>query len=297
MKRVYASDHIGYNDDFTMWKYGNDKNATTMIDGHPHGIPTKVIIRDKKTKRILFIGQNRTLLSASEFFALRMFSFSSDVKFLTQSYNQENPNIDNDIEQNTESNQDLGSNYKINLFCMGNSGCQLGSFTKLETIKQGRIPLASMVPFRYVASNNDLSADERLIYFGRLKESDDHIAYYFKSFQGENHNITRQYDDNTNWETNVYEEFSTSNKNNLRTPNVKVSTTLTINSTDGREYYKAKDQFNVARFNCFSLLFSWTNVYNGYIYHHDVRAATRINISDKSLTETSSYEIIYSMYF
>lgn len=247
-----------------------------------------VQVYNKKTKELVYEDKNKVMISSSECMAMRLFNFSDNQKYLTPTYN-EYMQLDH-VKSNTEN--DLTPNYKICLFCMGTSGCAKGSQIKYEVSNKKWISPADLVPFRYVEYNNDLNSIYRNIYFGRKNITDKQmIAYYFKKFDS-NPVITRQYENGTNWTTEIYEDDST-----LRA-SVKVGLTFTIDEEDGRDYFDKTTGINDAHFNTIELLAGWTEVIDGYTYYQDVRPFTRLNMPHRYLSSNGdSYEFKYYLYF
>ena len=282
-KEFEIQDNIGFNDSYNIH----------TINGHPNGILGKVTIRNKHTGKIIYKGTNRTLLSASEFMAMRMFNFDNDAGgYRTPTYN-ELLELDYDVFAAKDDRgiyEDRTLDYKICLFCMGTSGCARGSLIRYETSKQRWIAPDHLVPFRYCDFNKDLDV-ERGKYFGRKSIGGSKYAYYFKSFDSYSI-IKKEFEDGTDWTSDIY-----SNQTSLQA-RVIVTSTMTIDCNDGRDYFKNTVGLSEARFNCIELLMAWPRVVDNYTYYQDIRPATRFNFPNRALTDTdSSFEIIYSLYF
>lgn len=247
-----------------------------------------VEIYDKKSKELLFKGFNKIMLPGSEFTPMRLFNFSSN-QFVTPTYNNY---LDLD-QSHDHTHNDLTLNYKVYLFCMGTSGCAIGSQLKREVSNKSWILPKDLVPFQYVAMNSDISDIYRKIYFGR--KTDTHtrmISYYFKTFDA-NPILTREFEDGSPWAEDVYSDESTLKAN------VKVSLTMTVNESDGRSWFEKTVGITDARFNTIEVLAGWPEVgSDGFTYYQDVRPITRLNFPNRALSELNdSFEIKYTFYF
>lgn len=278
-----------------------------------------VIIRDKKTKKIVYVGKNRSMISAGEFFARKAFEpvtitpkdnttevtmkqgIDTTWNYLTKTYDEE---LDLDIRTDKPSNiafNDLA--YKVCLFCIGTSGVPQGSSTRTATYRDQWISLENIVPFRY-ASEGSLSNIELNSYYGKHKDTNNYVSYYFKKIDvneestSSNITIKKIYQNKANWSDSIYNENGPiSNIDN--TPHVIVTCNMSILENEGREYFISKNLKSKARFNCLSLCFAtpYYNSSNELVDYYDIRPMTRINFTDKDLSDNSSYEISYSIYF
>lgn len=289
--------------DFTEKAYIKSKSdiqeITDQIKYQPVGYCE---IYDKKSKKLLLKGFNKIMLSASEFMALRMFKYLDFEYYTTPTYNSHMeldvtvpaPQLENvDPRENSIIMKSLSPDYTVCLFAMGVSGCPRGSQIKYEVSNKGWIKPKDLVPFQYVDFTADLDEDKRRIYFGRKTLNDKHkIAYYFKEFDSDPVYL-REYEDGTNWTSEVYQDEST-----IRA-NVKVGITFSVEEEDGRDYFDATTGINDARFSTISLLAAWPQVSNdGIVYYQDIRPFTRLNFPHKYLSSAGdSYEFRYFLYF
>lgn len=247
-----------------------------------------VEIYDKKSKQLIFKGFNKIMLPGSEFMAMRMFNISSN-KFVTPTYN-EYLNLDNS-KYNTDN--ELSLNYKACLFCMGTSGCALGSQLKREVSNKSWIAPEDLVPFQYVPINSDISDLYRRVYYGRKFNTENNmISYYFKRFDA-NPIISREFEDGSPWSKEIYKDDSTLKAN------VKINLTMTVDETDGRSFFERTVGIADARFNTIEVLAAWADVQSdGFTYYQDIRPITRLNFPNRALSELNdSFEIKYSFYF
>ena len=232
-------DHIGFGEEALIKSKRGDSALT--IQDRPFTPIGKVRIIDKKTGAVVFQGTNKAMLSWSEFAVLRMFDIEGD-SFITPSYNTQ---MDLDNPQ-LNSKNDLGLGYKIFLFCIGTSGCAVGSQIKFEVSNQNCI------------DGDDLDDVLRTHYFGRKTMRDrNRIAYYFKRFDSDPI-VNKVYEDGSPWTSSVY-----SDKTSL-SARVRVDLTCTIDEDDGRDWFSQTSGINDARFNCLELLTAWPAQIDGY---------------------------------
>lgn len=280
---VQAVDCLGFGEQATICNHREGQSL--LLNDRPFAPIGKVRIIDKRTGATVFQGENKAMLSWSEFAALRMFDIERD-NFVTPSYNTQ-MELDN---SQLNSGNDLGLGYKVYLFCIGTSGCPIGSQIKLEVSNKSWIEPNDLVPFRYQAMDNDLDDVLRTYYFGRKTMANrKRIAYYFKRFDSDPI-ISKVYEDGSPWTSSVY-----SDKTSL-SARVKVDLTCTINEDDGRDWFDQTSGINDARFNCLQLLTAWPAQVDGYTYFQDVRPVTRLNFPNRVLSELGdSWEIRYSI--
>lgn len=276
-------DHVGFGEEALI--RSKRGNSTLTIQDRPFTPIGKVRIIDKKTGAVVFQGTNKSMLSWSEFAALRMFDIEGD-NFITPSYNTQ---MDLDNTQ-LNSKNDLGLGYKIFLFCIGTSGCAVGSQIKFEVSNKNWIEPTDLVPFRYQPIGDDLDDVLRTHYFGRKTMRDrNRIAYYFKRFDSDPI-VNKVYEDGSPWTSSVY-----SDKTSL-SARVRVDLTCTVDEDDGRDWFSQTSGINDARFNCLGLLTAWPAQIDGYTYFQDVRPVTRLNFPNKVLSELGdSWEVRYSI--
>lgn len=267
----------------------NSEELVSLVEGHPNGLKTEVIIRDHDTGLELFRGSNKTLISGSEFIAMRMFDLH-DKSFVTPTYNNR-LQLENTI--NNPNQEEILNNYFVHLFCLGTSGCNRESALKYEVDNKKWIDPADMVPFQYVPEDKDLDADQRQVYFGRKALKDKKmVAYYFKKFDSDP-TERKQLEDGTPIDATIYDDQSE------LPAQIIVENTLVITKDDCRDYFINTTGINDARFNCISLCLAYKKENeDGYTYYQDIRPATRINFPNKFLNDLgASWDIIYRIYF
>ena len=258
----------------------NSEELVSLVEGHPNGLKTEVIIRDHDTGLELFRGSNKTLISGSEFIAMRMFDLH-DKSFVTPTYNNR-LQLENTI--NNPNQEEILKDYFVQLFCLGTSGCNRESALKYEVDNKKWIDPADMVPFQYVPEDKDLDADNRQVYFGRKALKDKKmVAYYFKKFDSDP-TERKQLEDGTPIDATIYDDQSE------LPAQIIVENTLVITKDDCRDYFINTTGINDARFNCISLCLAYKKESeDGYTYYQDIRPATRINFPNKFLNDLGAY--------
>lgn len=282
-----------HNVDFNKDKFNIDEhlsinNELVIIDGRRFiekgGVYT---ITNKKTGEII-CGHNKVMLAGSEMMAMRLFDLEAET-FVTPNYNTQ---LELDKTQlNTGNDNTL--DYKAYLFCMGTSGCALGSQIKYEVSNKSWIAPADMIPFRYTLLSEDLDEVHRRIYFGRKEMRDkNRIAYYFKRFDS-SAIAKRHYEDGSPWSASVYTDASS------LAAQMVVACTMTVDEEDGRSYFDNTVGITDARFNAVEICAAWPLVGpDGYVYYQDIRPVTRLNFPNRWLSERgASFEIKYEFFF
>lgn len=270
----------------------NGNNVFREVENTDYrGPATRVAIFDKVSGAIVGVAvdHNKMLLSGSEFMAMRMFDLD-DPTFTTPTYNAQ-MNLDNSL---FGTDNDLTLDYKAWGFCIGQSGCGMGSLIKYETSNKKWIaPTNDIIPFRYCVNGNDLNALERTVYYGRkdLTSTNNRIAYYFKKFDSMAI-VKKEYEDGTPWNSNVY------SVDNVLDANVKVTATMSIDTKDARDYFIDTTGINSGRFNTAEVVLGWYSVQDDINYYQDIRPCSRINFPNRALSDTNtSWQIIWAWYF
>lgn len=254
-------------------------------------LKTSIDIRSHETGNIIFKGlKNKVIVPGSGLLAHKLFDISSDE--ITPTYNERlgiptpSGTETHNIDSRTNATQD---NPKILLFCIGLDGCGTENSQVYPVNYTKWIPTDMMIPFRYPISTNDLSDSLRETYFGRV-ESGNHIAYYFKRFDGDP-TLIQQYVDGTPLDSNVYE----STKTDLAETYVEI--VLKITKEDIREYFTATTGIDSAKINSVSLCYAWPKEIDGHLYFNDIRPMTKLNIPNEPMIDiTKGIDIIYHVY-
>ena len=246
---------------------------------------TDIIIKVHGTDVVLFRGCNKVIVPGSYYTASKHFGIVPPVKLPT--YNTA-LGLDN-ITALTNS-EEIGA--LVTLFAVGTDGCGPESSQVYDVDYTKWIAPESLVPFRYVYDDNDLSDLERTKYFGRKKiEGTDKIAYYFKAFES-NPIMFQQYIDGTPIDSNIYISDNTIDVETF------VELNLTITKEDCREFFQATTGINDAKINTISLLTAVPKEINGYTYYQGIRPLTKLNFPNESLIDlTKGIDITYHIYY
>lgn len=246
---------------------------------------TDIIIKVAGTDTVLFRGHNKVILPGSYYTASKHFNIEPPVTL--DSYN---------IALGLEEIQALTTAEKrgalVSLFAVGTDGCGPENSQVFDVNYASWIDPNSLVPFRYVYDDNDLSDDMREKYFGRKKiTGTDKIAYYFKAFETKPV-MHIQYIDGTPIDKNV---FISDNDTEVET---YVELNLSITKDDCREFFDATTGINTAKINTISLLTAVPKVVNGYTYYQEIMPLTKLNFPNESLIDlTKGIDITYHIYY
>lgn len=246
---------------------------------------TDITIKVAGTDIVLFRGHNKVILPGSYYTASKHFNINPPVKL--QSYNTA-LGLDG-IQALTDAEE---RSALVTLFAVGIDGCGPESSQVFDVDYTKWISPESLVPFRYVYDDNDLSADKRAKYFGRKKiVGTDKIAYYFKAFENQP-TMHMQYIDGTPVDENVYISDNTLDVETY------VELNLTITKEDCREFFEETTGINDAKINTISLLTAVPKELNGYVYYQGIRPLTKLNFPNESLIDlTKGIDITYHIYY
>lgn len=239
------------------------------------------------TDTVLFEKDNKVILPGSTFTALKHFR-DLNVLEMTPTYNQ-TMGLDN---PKSVTNEKIDS--YIWLFAVGTDGCGAEASQVQDVDYTKWIAPGNLVPFRYPASNNDLSEDLRKKYFGRKTNpvnATGRIAYYFKAF--DNVQFKQQYIDGT--EITGKTVYDTANSTEAET---FVEIKMSITNKDCREFFANHEGLDRARINSISLLSAVETEIDGYKYYQEIRPVTKLNFPTEALVdETKGIDIIYSLFY
>ena len=273
---------------------------------------TRIIISDHDTGEVLQDLTNRILVPGSQVNACKQFGISPAVVF--PSYNKE-LQLENSLEPYPTI---LPRNEPITcLWCAGQSGYANGQV--LVPSNTDRIDPAhtvyttniekyiDIVPFRYCTPGEDLTNDQRQVYFGRKVTGDatenERIIYFFKAFDTVPQLHVR-YLDGTEVTDNMY------NIDSSQLVETYVEMRLTITRTDFREYFDQVIGWDNAYINTISLLTAWyddsipenpedseeNRIY--YKWYQDVIPFSKFNFENESFKNLNrSLDFNYQVYY
>lgn len=257
--------------------------------------------------KLKWTKHNMMTLAGGGFLARTLFDFSGGSSEITPNYNNA---LRLEKSQDTESGQT--SPIKVFGFCVGTDGCGLINsqvrapkyaswITPDWTSDFGKV-WGGIVPFQYRRSDDDLTQEERQLYFGRQVLSD-YYAYYFKGFDSEPV-MTQKFVNGASISSDVYSESLASGLD----VETCVTMQMSITKLDCRNFFYGGFAtgaggdaltLNDARINSISLLMGWPWVdEDSYTYYQQVRPLTLLYFSNESLIDLrKSITIQYSLYF
>lgn len=249
---------------------------------------TEIIAKVHGTDEVLFRGSNKIVVAGSDFTACKHFDIKPKVK--TPSYNQV-LGLDNIVVDTEYTGNGYRPEYKVCLFAAGVGGCDPVDLSQKYPIKRSSwISEEELVPFRYRASTDDLTASMRKVYFGRQLKGD-YVAYNFKAFDSEPE-LKRQYTDGTPIDENVYVSERTDDIE------IFVQCKMSVLKDDCREFFKQTTGLDTANISSISLLYAYPVEIDGYVYYQEIRPLTRYNFSTESLIDLSKgIDFIYNLYY
>lgn len=264
----------------------NDTIGLSDNECHNHSkIRTKITAWYTDTGEVLWTSHNILTIAGAGFLARALFDISKAE--ITNSYNSA-LGLDN-----TASTIDEDAPHKAYLFCVGTDGCGRECSQVYAEKYRSWIDESSIVPFQYRSADDDLTATERNVYYGRKALSNSKIAYYFKAFDSKPV-LTQQLTDGTPLDSSLY----TLNTN--YDAETVVTIQMSVSKSDCRDYFINTTGINDARVNCISLCTAWasTDPTTNYKYYQDIRPCTRLNFPNESLIDlTKGITFSYSVYF
>lgn len=253
---------------------------------------TSIYLKDHDTGEIEGEFHNKILITGSLLNACYAFGISSSYESIP-TYNGD-LGLDNSVEASTTPD----NNNIVCLFCVDDSGCGTKPTDVYPVNYTERIEPTSILPFRYVDNNDDLSEDLRKYYFGKktLTDGSNKIAYYFKGFDT-SPQLHLRYSDGTqiNMEELYYVDTS-------QMAECYVETRLRINRQDFRDYFDEVLGWEKARISSVSLCWAWYREYeeddNTYKFYQTIRPYTKLNFPMNWLVDlTKAIDIIYRIYY
>lgn len=177
------------------------------------------------------------------------------------------------------------------LFGIGTGEGQNGNIVAPE-VYYNETNVTNMIPFRYVASNNDiLTADEKLMYFGKSSAGDAaYTGYYLKRFDHDPI-IYHKKTDGSDVEESIFDSGT-------KTPGGTIESftecNLTITQADVREYFNARGNTEVPRISSLGL---YSAVFDTTAKEYaNIQLFSKLNIPTEVLTLTKDMNIIYRVY-
>lgn len=247
---------------------------------------TRIIARNPITQEVIWETTNKVIISGAAFSAAKHFNITPTVK--TPTYNTtlglENTASD---PYNTPG---IRREEQVILFCMGTDGCGPEQHQKLDVDYKKWIQPEALVPFRYPTALNDITEQQRKMYFGR-KVVSDRVAYYFKKFDQEPVFVQRYLDG-----TPISTDIHTNSKETAAESYIELK--LKITKEDAREFFEATTGINDAKVNTISLCTAWPKTYVDKVYYQDIRPFTKLNFPTELLIDPSKgLDITYQIFY
>ena len=198
-----------------------------------------------------------------------------------------------DLENSVEEGTPRQNRPIICLFCVGDSGCGSMDTDVKEASYVDRIaPVNDIMPFRYVMPENDLTASERELYFGRKIFADGHIGYYFKAFDNTPQMFLRYVDGTEITPDSMYNVETTQDAECF------VQLDLLINRLDFRDYFDNVLGWDKARVSTISLCYAWFTEDEQFKWYQEITPFTKLNFSYEKLVDlTKSIAFEYALFF
>lgn len=259
---------------------------------------TSIIFKDHDTGEILGERTNKVLITGSLLNACYAFGISSSYEDIP-SYNTA-LGLDHSLDPSTEPDNDN----IVCLFCVDDSGCGPRPTDLYEVSYTDRIEPSTIMPFRYVDADKDLSPDLRKYYYGKktLNDGSEKIAYYFKNFDT-TPQLHLRYTDGT--QINMEEIYTVDTS---QMAECYIETRLRINRNDFRDYFEEVLGWDKARISSLSLCWAW---YRSFVdgvdesgndlsfkFFQSIRPYTKLNFPLNWLVDlTKAIDIIYRIYY
>lgn len=203
------------------------------------------------------------------------------------------PNYNTELELENSVDTDPTNPQLITLFCVGDSGCGTIDTDIFVPRYVDRIaPVNDIIPFRYCDAEDDISASEREIYFGRKLYADTgKIAYFFKTFETDPVMYMR-YADGTEMDASMYNILTTQEAECF------VRTDLMVNRLDCRDWFDQVIGWDHARISTISLCSAWYTEEGGFKWFQNILPFTKLNFSFERLVDsTKALKFEYSLFF
>lgn len=268
-----------------------------LIEDKINGIPMNLNIKSTRPRGVVSAyvhgtniplfekRENKVIVDGSMFTAMKFFDILPPVNLPT--YNTA-LNLENIVPLTSQEQLDS----LVCLFCVGTSGCGPEASQVYDVDYTKWIKPEDMVPLRYQLADDDLSDDDRELYFGRKEiTAMNRIAYYFKAFDIDPI-FKAQFIDGTPIDEHLYDS------DNVIDVEVFVEMKMSITKRDCRDYFIAHSGINDAKVNTISLCVGYPKEYNGHVYYQGLRSITRLNFPNESLIDqTKGIDIIYDLFF
>lgn len=292
------TDNMKFAGEKAILQYGDNK--LIIEDKLKHGPQrTRIVLKDHDTGEILGEYENKCVITGSVLNGTNAFGIEPPIKIPT--YNRE-MNLDNSL----SSDVDPYNTPIVCLFSVGDSGCGTTPKDVYVVNYKDRIKPAPaqpsdvseftsehIMPFRWVAPDQDLNEDLRQFYFGRKTFANlNRIGYYFKAFDTEPQ-LHLRYADGTQITENIYSDTTD------QMAECYVETRLRITKLDFRDYFEEVLGWDKARISTISLNYAWyDDTIDEYKWYQDIYPYTKLNFAyDWMVDANKAIDIIYQIYY
>lgn len=262
-------------------------------------IKTRIVITDHSTGEILQTGSNKILVPGSQITACKQFGLDQIVDLPTY-------NSLLGLEHSLGDYAVQPYNEPITcLWCVGRSGAGSSPNETLVVTNTDRIePTDDILPFRYVSPDNDLTKEQREVYFGRQVDPETGWIKYFAKAFDTTPQLHVRYLDGTEVTSNMY------NIDSSQIVEVYVEMRLSITRQDFRDYFDKVLGWDNADVSTISLLTAWydnTVCENPdaaqedqvfYRWYQDIIPFSKWNFKAEELTDlTRAIDFNYQVYY
>ena len=260
---------------------------------------TKITLVNHDTGEILGEYQNKCVITGSVLNATNAFGVKPPIKIPTY-------NTDMILDNSKESEVTPYNTPIVCLFSVGDDGCGATPKDVYTVNFKDRIAPAPpspsiasdfdsthIMPFRWVAPDQDLNSDLRKFYFGRKTfERLNRIGYYFKVFDTRPQCHLR-YADGTQISDTIY--YDTTDQ----MAECYIETRLRITRLDFRDYFEEILGWDKARISSISLNYAWyDDTIDEYKWYQDIYPYTKLNFPYQWMVDLNmAIDVIYQIYY
>lgn len=252
---IQIKDYADIHDSLT-----SGKETKSIINPKGGITKTKIIVKDHDTGEVLGEYENKILVPGGQLSACKQFGLSPVVNFPTYNTALDLQNSRPPYPITQPFNEPITCLWCAGISGAGNTGevFTVANTNRIDpkfTTDTNNVEIYNdIVPFQYCTPDNDLTEDQRRVYYGRkvvgAGTERERIVYFFKAFDTDPQ-LHIRYLDGTEVTENMYNIDSSQNVE------VYVEMRLAINRTDFREYFDQVVGWNNSYINCISLLTAW----------------------------------------
>ena len=297
-KILTFKDNLGITRDEHEFKAILDYNKNKGIHYKPH-TKVELFTNEDGEMKLKWAGSNMMTIAGGDFIARTLFDFESAPQVI--------PNYNNELvlDETQPSEDAQTAPTKVHLWAVGTDYCGVINSAVRKVQYHSRInpdwettygqKWGGIVPFQFRELTDDLTPEERDIYFGR-KTFSNYYAYYFKKFDSSPLLSEAWTATGAPIGSDVYELITDDE------PQCSVSMQMSITKDDCRSWFYNQGAtgltLNDARVNCISLLTGWEWINSsGYKVYQNIKPITLISFPNVSLIDLRLVVTIrYSIY-